>query len=1402
MSRAGWTRTWSVVLVCLCLLWSPAAWANPDIFYTWDMWLSPGKQDVTLASLLLVTATDAWPGAFKLLGFVNLQHEGAYATFEDLDGDGSLEDVGLEEGRAVALTEGTRVLWMSQALGLNRILGSWDMDGDGHKEVVARGPRALYALDGRSGDLLLEDDGEGMQALSFSPGEGRRAVLTWGFEGELRAWELVEGVQTLLWESAPFEGEGRVGLSVTRRARSGLADQLLVQSRGEVQVHLLEADTGQSVSSHRVARGQSEPPGHFCALGRPLAEGNLWALFNSQQNTTELGVLHEAPEASWARSLGLERISLPQEVELPWGPDGADVLVFAGWSLQSLRLEGGEEMPAGTWNTFLVDPHSGALVGGLPHARLVGRVQGPEGPLFLGEVFHEEALRHDLVWYSWSPPRGLREEHRLEYARLMRQHSPEVACESDVVAPQPSPDQYWVERLGGADRPGSGRIQQGHAAPVLQRVALTATGFQVQAQRLLEAGHHPRWYRHGGQGEGSWLVVGEHSGQLQILDADLEERREAPVRSNPVEMVSFKQRQRSVEEASSALGRGRIWMRSKLGDVNLLGHSLQTGWEGSVPLAPHRLGTGWGAAHVWSTESYGLLLTRPEEGGVRVTRFDEHGWTVWSTFLPGFQGCDQVTRSNQTEVYLLLYDQEQARTYAMLDFDHGQELGRRELDPASYGREPMEILSIGRLVEDDQGRSGGAHLLLHEHGVELIWRQGGERVRPLLEGPFSASIYHGGLGSDAFHVLAHSTRGELIGIQNDGEVAWSRQVGATSPDAYAAQGWWWAGSGSDRTWGFGVPSLHGALDVLYEDTGDTRWRGCLRGGELLGMRSDEPHAQCQGAPLSNVQFISSSGVLSGNYFAVGAEDGWLYIVEASQAELIYSHQFSAGIRRVFPDTPDDDLSSSSDVTVVLDNGAVAMVGLGLEPPAQVTAEVVDAVESPLCCARAQWTPAPALGGEDQLVQSVSLMGSDGSVTPNRYLAPGAQEYTWLEVPLKPNVRYQAVVRAWPESYGPSVERVSSVTLSESFLIPDVQPPSLSITATPERFSAAQQGALISVAMQDDVGLDQARLRILDERGHLVFTRQHRAQAGSREDTWDLTWPQRLEPGEPVPHGLFTLEVSVQDLGGLTTTESHTIEVDSQPPELEVLFPREGEQLTLEDLGFVKVRAEPGSEVEVRWSQQIGEALAVRTFALCEEVVGATGILGCEPPRGAALGEVVVTAEAVDEVGNRRTLEPVRRFVVVERPPEERPPEEPQVRLLSPGDGSSSLPGQIHFSGEATPGLEVSVRLQEISEPVCRTMSDARGGFACDANLTLAGDYHAFASVQQRGEVFRSETHRFSILAYPARGLPGAAGESCGCSQPAAPRGAPWGWCSLLGLAGWAWRRARRSDHDAAKDGAA
>lgn len=1363
----SWERVLCLVLL-LIGLGAPVAQANPGGLIG-DIWRLPRGQQASHS----LEGSDGrlYPGALSVVGYLEDHLEPSQAALLDLDGDGEVEDVGLEDGRAVALTQGTRVLWMSPALELTEILGAHDLTGDGHPDLLARSHRGLHILHGMSGEQVHHVPGRGVGFLAFRRVQAQDSLLTWDEQGKVVAWSL-HGQVRELWSAVPFSTAGP--LVASAQARAGSSDLL----------HLRQASTGKLVSlqAHQGApqeRGLlpwSEEAGCHDQLSLP--EGGVVVASQSPQGASLSYWAPALERVEWAyrypqavMSHLLPQLSAQGELVLSvWGNmSELDLILGRTRDIDGLSWEAG-------WSTVFLEARSGEVQAALPGLRLWGQLQTATGALWVAEARGEQGSS-DVVFLARGE-QGLSEAARLSNASLLRRALPGDDCLRQSVAPWAAPGQLWVERLSSADQPSA----------LLQRVELSGDSLQVKAQRLLEPGQRPMWREQGRDHQGIWLDLGVGGGATLRLDHALRTTARRALRSKAPSLVAL------VEQDQSGAS---LLLRSAQGEPRLL-EALEAGrWRQTRGRRLPALRPGWTqvvsvrAQQGLAPEASLAVMGGVDEQGAWLRALDEAAQTHWALEWPRARALEALTYlaalddpscvdqdgppCPRHEVLLLLLTDPQGQRRALrIEPASGDVTGDLPLWDLEGAEAGLQILGLERLGA--RALSPGHALLVHSQGGRLLdvnamqWRQ----ELPLRPEAW-LSMVDDFNGDGQLEILGRSPEGGPVELLNlEGETLWSTPGLAAEPDSLGALG------GTTEQPLLALPSRAGVLEVRDATQGRLLWRACLEQGRARLLEPDQAPQSCQGAALSNVYHIKASpqgGEGFPGVFVVGSHSGWAYALTQTQGQLWRAVPLEAGVAQVLGFLP----LATRELALVLRNGAVALLGFSPQEPLAVRElrspqDDMDLDISPVFGSlAARWDEAPEQNLPEQIFYEAALLGDDGSMTP---FAPTGRrlEAAWEDLALSPGVIYQVMVRALTD---PEQEPVyySRAALGDGVVVVDEQPPEVSLQVEPALFSASQgQQAQLTLQMEDNHKLRDATLQITTLEGDLVWERSYELPGAAQEQRivlWDGSDTQgALHPTDE----RFQVELTARDMVGQQGRATALVRRDDLAPEPPTLvWPLEGGQLERTQHTDTLWRAEPHGLLEV-WQ---GEAL------LCSVRLDERGLAPCPLPPETPEGAVRLEARVTDEVGNQGDRAS-RSFTLSDS-------SLTAPVLLSPREGEALPLGEVHFTGVAPPGSQVLIKAPAQLFPLCSAQAGELGGFSCVAELTHVGQHQVVALREvEQGDAPSSAPVNFTLYQEQAAAQQLAQRSGCGCQQLAPHAPLPLGWpCWLaLGLLALSWHSRR------------
>jgi len=182
-------------------------------------------------------------------------------SFYDIDGDGDPELIQAVSGRLTAKTANDQVRWSTRYMGVDRVVGDWDFDGDGEVELLAvrtERPCAAFLVDPQTGAILwgsptfpggtrnLSDyairpaqlDRDAALELILKPGQHHDTFYAYDFSDGF----LTPAEDNELWRST-FEGYSNINPAVVADVLgNGVAEVVFVSG---VNLMVLDGTTGE-----------------------------------------------------------------------------------------------------------------------------------------------------------------------------------------------------------------------------------------------------------------------------------------------------------------------------------------------------------------------------------------------------------------------------------------------------------------------------------------------------------------------------------------------------------------------------------------------------------------------------------------------------------------------------------------------------------------------------------------------------------------------------------------------------------------------------------------------------------------------------------------------------------------------------------------------------------------------------------------------------------------------------------------------------------------------------------------------------------------------------------------------------------------------------------------------------
>jgi hypothetical protein len=1094
----------------------------------------------------------------------------------DLDGDGALDLVLARGGRLEAHGADGALRWISPVLGLDRVVGIDDLDGDGRLEVVAVSARTLAVFDGLTGTLafqlpdapiagqapwstiqttaLVDVDLDGRTDLYVTDGGCTNEGTGQG--ALLRFLGSVEGAPTV----TPMTGP-RVNGRCSRWHSFGdvdgdaLPDLLVNDARG---LNVFDPRTGERrwCAALPQAQAGSVPHRALQATGRPGLE--VLAI-------TPAGAHLLEPSDVRRDDCGDAPTLAPR-----WTVEGADFSTDVAGLIEL-------EAPAialtqffdEAWRVRFVTTDSGETVRELPDTRLLAMadLDGDATPELVVLRPNADGLYEDLDVLQWRAGQLQSVlDAPLQRAELITLHPLRAAADAtgDFVRPavvrtgpnaarialkqdvdgDDTPDRLLLVGVDGlaeralAGSPGAAWVSCDPTACDQRDVltlalvsaeiavfddALTLTnGDAERAQLIAPTGRVALTAANdGGQRR---LVARTAHGVVGAVDA---ERPDAPLRWATTVGGGFRTF-RAPFVAEFAEDTVLAMPASHFGPTSWTGLDLADGaqlWVHTLDPARYR------------TIGRGLLTDTPD--GPILIRMDliRDGADVGPQLgCPVTYEGDPAEPEARCEGSVVL-----PRSFIGLDPATGQCLWQTILRPHDNCTGPGNQ----RLSAADTDGDGWPELWASETNALRRF----DPATGMLTGTIDLGyVAEGGAGRGGGAVLAGHPDAPVIHYAGNTPIdAWTSAHGfawrVPAPDDLRDQSWTGrqAITASDEVWvspGTGRP-----LNRYNQRDGALLGRIGLQDGALLPDAPGEPG-------LANVQEMALRAGLAldgGPAILVTTDEPYLYALNLD-GSLAWSRQLPA-----LPGLPlvdDVDLDGLNEVVVPLADGRV-LIGdePGPAPPSVVFDRPCPAARlcgpddqadldqisdrEHLCAA---WNPVADIGGYEARV----ITRTGAALTP---WLDAAEPYAQLEgLNLVPGVRYLVEVRTWRA--GALGRERSATTLSNGVRIIDGVSPTVSLALDPPE-TPVGVGSSFHVEATDDDRIAGRRLEIIDAQAAVVWVADIEQAV---DPTWEveIRWPGVDQAQRPVPAGGYRVIVRVEDRAGNANTAEAVLTVCDGP----------------------------------------------------------------------------------------------------------------------------------------------------------------------------------------------------------------------------------------------------------------
>jgi MYXO-CTERM domain-containing protein len=716
------------------------------------------------------------------------------------------------------------------------------------------------------------------------------------------------------------------------------------------------------------------------------------------------------------------------------------------------------------------------------------------------------------------------------------------------------------------------------------------------------------------------------------------------------------------------------------------------------------------------------VVTR-EEGAYVLRAYDNLGELAWGEELGAEGFPTHMTYAHvgglEHEDLVFLYEADAGPTLEARDGTDGSLLVRVALSSIPGASLESRLLRLpGAQAEDFRDENEPDDLLMiHTQGATLLEGTTLAPIRSISTGPsaFLSSLVDID-GDGELDVLVQSPDGTRSArrLSND-EALWSTSPQPShqgSPDTLAGLLF----QGNDRTQGahVAIGGAFGDLTLYDKATGLPLWSVCLAGGEVTvippGVTLDE--AACAGAPLAD---ITSARVDIGQQdtLLVGAGDGWGYALRADGSP-VWALPFHRPLGPLI--IADGNGDRAAEVVVTADNGSAYVLKGRFDPPAAIrdvalgddgAPAMVEADINEQRHARGLAFAWEAVPGADRY--GVAIVGDDDILRPLTEVGNVTSlAYTPEDAQLKPGATYYAVVQA-RSSAGQRSPLIASDGVT---IVDDVAPTAqLQLLSESPLSPALDQVVALQVTAMDNMGLREVSLEATAEGADApAWTRRWpgaRAMTLSRQEIWAA----RDEVNAPLPDGVYTVTVEVEDYGDLRAAASLQVTLDSTPPPTPTWSAPSPDAALMDPLPTLTGATEPGAAVQV-W---------LNDAPLCDAVADDAGAFSCAPTEPLPDGAYAATAQARDALGNASPVSDALRFSIDATAPA-------APTIVEPADAEVLTPGVVTFVVRAEAGVAVTVSLGE--EVACVTAEPLEGTdmYTCQSAQALEpGAYVATAT---------------------------------------------------------------------------
>lgn len=1264
-------------------------------------------------------------------------HQNGDLWIGPLGADGTERVAGISGGKVVVKNTADEVLWISPAIAASTLVGAYDFDGDGAKELlVARyqAPAALYLFDAQNGTLLWRYADFTNTATSFP---GYQIIVT-DLNGDQKPDIVCKPDQSLQTYAFSF-AQGfktnpaeNVLWSYTHTKYHNVTPYVVGDLDGDGTPEVVFFEYGVITILDGASGALKQQPNVFNAysfgLMRIVTLGNdpqprLLAIGNSGSNADVLLYNAKTKAVEWAYQWDP---ALPQGKALSYAEnsfaeldqDGTPEVVISVWNdTDDETLEFGSS-PAdhdginapGHWTLLVLNAKTGHVKASLADAylRAVVPAAGGKPALVLAQQMTADKRQPDAFGTLTAlrlTAQGLQEVSRIEHAALaLAPSAPQADANamSDAVhlLHSDADADGWPEVLVSLEGAKAGVAellalydlsvspavsrasyavpQDETLTPVQDGIAPLSTG-QAQLALFGSAGYVELF---DGQGltRQAKLRAGSFSPEYLVADLDNDGYAEVIVTNSRNELCVLETKQASLTNDPKV-------------------RFCYQGLTGQRPMTVDAYGNG----------QRQLLVKDLQDPNTPVLRLlDAGGTELWNRSLPGYGGAPSYLIPGRLHSSPNLSDN--SNDILIVGYDHSKP------EDKAWRMEAISALDGHRLWEIAPQQN--AQMLT----PPIVKDINGDFVDDVLWLTYARTESYNGLnGALIDSIQTYWARsGVLLDFDGNGkdellETFWGASEGIslysllnapplwTVPVAYNAEtDTRWPGliALGNGKYGFIKPTSMGLL-TAFDSAGQPLWGpNYVRQGQVQATDFGAP-TNISGLVVGDVNGDGREEAL------LGSADGYLLALDALNGTLVFSLNLNAPVSE--PILADVDHDGKLDILVGTGDGQLHMIsGSSLSSVGGVRAVALndDLSLGDTSVAITQSEYGDALGCAWDLPAAAS--GAFVTVADEN----GTPLGSWKDLKAAKSAVVDGIYnlgksyRVWVMSYAANGD-TGAVAQSAAVSIVDLTPPKLLQFFHSTGYITGETPTEFGLLATDRTGLASFTLSLTDRANTVVFNSARPAEGTrfERSQSYVLTNSQ----GGLLPEGVYTAQMEVKDKAGHNALGSIELRVlRSNPPKPLILQPTNGAHLT-------------SRTVTVDGTGPLGSAIKVVVDGkpFCESAAVSSDLhFECANAAPLADGWHVMWAVAVNEVGRESELSEMLSFGI-----DATLPSAPTITV--PAENAALRDLRPTFKGLAEAASVVTVYNGATSQDLilCVTVADTTGDFSCAATFDLQVGAH-------------------------------------------------------------------------------